>query len=78
MANKKEINIKVTKDEALVLFDFLVRFNQIKNNPLFEDQAEQRVLYDVECILEKKLTETFRKDYIDVIKEARNKIRDEK
>ncbi len=77
MTDNEEINIKLTKDEALVLFEFLARFNQTDNTDIFEDQAEQRVLWDIECILEKQLTELFRPDYLDIIKKARNKIRDE-
>ncbi|MBO0360119.1 hypothetical protein J0X19_19315 [Hymenobacter sp. BT186] len=73
----KEVNIKLTKDEALVLFEFLARFNESDNPTIFEDQAEQRVLWDIECILEKQLVEPFSPYYMDIIKEARNRIRDE-
>ena len=51
-----KINIILAKDEAIVLFDFLARFNQNDNKEVFEDQAEQKILWDIESILEKQLT----------------------
>jgi hypothetical protein len=73
---EKEIEIKLTKDEALVLFEFLSRFNQADNNAIFEDQAEQKTLRTIEGQLEKILVEPFKPDYLDMIKEARNRLRD--
>jgi hypothetical protein len=61
----------------LVLFEFLSRFNQTDHLNVFEDQAEQKVLWALEGQLEKQLVEPFRPDYKDIINEARNKIRDE-
>lgn len=76
MSEKQEINIVLTKSEALVLFDFLSRFNQTGDMQIFEDQAEQKMLWLIEGQLEKLLTEPFMPNYIDIIKEARNKLRD--
>jgi hypothetical protein len=72
----KSLNLTISKDEALVLFDFLARFNEAKHSDVFEDQAEQKTLWVLEGQLEKQLVETFNPDYKDIIKEARNKIRD--
>ena len=77
MSDIKEINIALTKDEALVLFEFLSRFNQTDNKEVFEDHAEQKMLWLIEGQLEKLLTEPFMPTYVDIIKEARNKLRDE-
>nr|WP_218625379.1 hypothetical protein [Cellulophaga sp. E16_2] len=66
----------MTKQEAIVLFEFLGRFNEKNNDGLFEDQAEQRVLWNIECILEKDLSEPFKKDYNDILKLARENVRD--
>ncbi|MDP4208552.1 MAG: hypothetical protein Q8928_07035 [Bacteroidota bacterium] len=41
---KDELSINLTKDEALVLFDFLARFNETDHTDIFEDQAEQKSL----------------------------------
>lgn len=76
--NGKKVSIELTKEEAIVLFEFLNRFNENDDLSRFEDQSEQRVLWDVECILEKELSETFRADYQEIVKKAREKGRDEK
>ncbi len=77
MSNSEVVQIVLTKKEALVLFDFLGRFNEKENKDLFEDQAEQRVLWDIEAVLEKNLAEPFRKDYLDLLAKARAEVRDE-
>jgi hypothetical protein len=77
MTNKQKINLTITNDEALVLFEFLTRFNQSEHANIFEDKAEQKTLWILEGQLEKQLVEPFRPDYKDIIREARNKIRDE-
>lgn len=73
----KCLNLTISKDEALVLFDFLARFNEVEHTDVFEDQAEQKTLWVLEGQLEKQLVEPFKPDYKDIIMEARNKIRDE-
>lgn len=73
----KNINLEFTKDEALVLFEFLARFNEAEHSDIFEDQAEQKTLWILQGQLEKQLVEPFKPDYKDIIKEARNKIHDE-
>jgi hypothetical protein len=73
---ENEIEIKLTKDEALVLFEFLSRFNQDYHSTIFEDKAEQKPLLTIEGQLEKILVEPFKPDYLDIIKNARNRLRD--
>ena len=73
-----EITITLNKDEALVLFEFLSRFNENDNKEIFQDQAEEKVLWRIEGQLEKILVEPFMPNYQDIIKEARNRIRDKK
>ena len=68
-----KINIYLSKDEAIVLFEFLSRFNQKENNNIFEHLAEERVLLSIECLLEKELSEPFNKDYNKILKLAREK-----
>lgn len=77
MKQTDEITIKLGKNEALVLFDFLSRINDKEMKEIFEDQAEQKVLWILEGHLEKQLVEPFKPEYKDIIIEARNKIRDE-
>lgn len=67
----------ISNDEALVLLDFLARFNETEHSDIFEDKAEQQTLWVLERQLEKQLVEPFKPDYKDIIKVARNKIRNE-
>lgn len=77
MKQTDEITIKLDKDEALVLFEFLSRINEKELKEIFEDQAEQKTLWILEGQLEKQLIELFKPEYKDIVREARNKIRDE-
>ena len=72
----EKVNIELNKDEAIVLFEFLGRFNENDDLSKFEDQSEQRVLWDIECILEKQLSEPFRADYVEIVTKAREQVRD--
>jgi len=72
-----KLNIELTKQEALVFYAFLARLNQQEQKELYENQAEERVLWDLECLLEKYLTEPFSTDYDKLLAQARNKVRDD-
>ncbi|HMR05110.1 MAG TPA: hypothetical protein PKA88_05020 [Polyangiaceae bacterium] len=56
------IAVELSTDQALVFFDWLSRFNA-DAAPAFEDQAEQRVLWDIEAMLEKSLPQLFSNEY---------------
>lgn len=77
MKQNDETTIKLNKNEALVLFDFLSRINDKELKDIFEDKAEQKILWILEGQLEKQLVEPFSPIYKDIIKKARNRIRDE-
>lgn len=72
------IIIELSNDEALVLLNWLFRFNEMDNKNFIEDQAEERVLWDIEAVLEKSMTETLSKDYTELLSKARDKVRDTK
>ena len=77
MESKKEnsgISINLSNEEALVLLDWITRFNEDEN--AFQDQAEERVLFDLESVLEKEVSGTFNDDYSAVLQRAREKVRD--
>lgn len=74
--SKNEINIKLTRNESLVLFEFLNRIIEQEDLNIYEDKAEERVLWDIVCLLEKILDEPFRQDYLDIIQKAREDVRD--
>ena len=69
------LNISLTKCEALVLFDFLARINLNANQNIIADQAEQRVLWDLEAILEKELPEVVDPKYSERVSEAKKQIK---
>ena len=75
MPSPSSITIELSNDEALVLFEFLSRFDE-EGNYSFQDQAEQRVLWDLACILEKQIVELFSPHYDEALKAAREKVRD--
>ena len=75
MAAKNNIQLTLSSDEALVFFEWLSRFNE-KPQQAFEDQAEQRVLWDIEAMLQKQLVEPFASDYRELLEQARARVRD--
>ncbi len=78
-ANNENKNIAITfsEEEALVLLEWLRNFNEEERPTLFQDQAEQRVLWDMEAELEKVVSATFDNNYQEILSKARQKIRDE-
>ncbi|WP_417442056.1 hypothetical protein [Idiomarina sp.] len=72
----EEVSIKLTKDEALVLFELLSRFS---SSDVFsiQDQAEERALWNLTCTFEKLLSEPFSDDWTEIISAARKRLRDE-
>jgi len=65
----------LSRDEALVFFEWLTRFNA-EPGKVFEDQAEQRVLWNLEAILESTLSEPFEPAYDSRLAAARSRLRD--
>lgn len=69
------MTLDLSADEALVLFEFLSRWQETGTFDLV-DQAEQRVLWDVLASLEKNLAEPFSPEYGSLVAEARTRLRD--
>lgn len=63
----------MSPDEALVLFEWLARENERDALP-FDHPAEQRVLWDIEAILEAKLLVPFKPDYGELVRKAREAV----
>ena len=74
----KEVSLNFSSDEALVLLEWLSSLNEKEDFSLFQDQAEQRVLFDLEAQLEKIISVTFEENYADVLSKARQRVRDKK
>lgn len=59
-----------------MLYDWLTRFNQ-RDETAFADQAEERVLFDLEAMLEKALVAPLQSDYAMLVAQARSHVRNE-
>lgn len=71
------VRLELTGDEALVLFDFLVRCeNDDALAPAIRDQAEQRALWTLHGHLERRLVEVIHPDYLALVAAARDRLRD--
>lgn len=69
------LQISLTADEALVLFDLLSRFEE-SNELTIVDQAEERALSKLLGPLQKQLVPPFQEDYAEQLRQARNRLRD--
>jgi hypothetical protein len=70
-----KVALGLSREEALVLFEWLHRFNKGEGHE-FADQAEQRVLWDIEAMLESELVEPLDPKYEELLASARAKVRD--
>ena len=70
-----EVILKLTKAEALVLFEFCSRFSD-QDTLSIVDQAEARALWDLAALLETVLLEPFLMDYREILDRAREQLRD--
>jgi hypothetical protein len=75
MRESSKITIELSRDEAIVLFEWLARFNA-QGGHAFEDQAEQRALWNLECLFESTLSEPLSESYATILAAARAKLRD--
>jgi hypothetical protein len=68
--------LELSGDEAVVLLDYLARTNKKPRRDV-EDQAEQRVLWDLEASLERSVSEVLDPNYAQMVAGARDRVRDE-
>ena len=73
--SQESVSITLTKDEALVLFEFLSRFSDTDRLSV-DHQAEERALWNLACIFEKELSEPFDKKYQEILSQARERLKD--
>ena len=71
-----DVTLTLSDSEALVLFDLLARFSDTGVLGT-EDQAEQRVLWDIHCLLERQLVPIFDPRYRELLDKARAQLRDD-
>ncbi|NBI56279.1 hypothetical protein [Photobacterium alginatilyticum] len=72
----KEVELKLTEDEAWVLFEFVRRFSDTDKLSI-EDQAEERALWNLCCVFEKSLHQESEIEYKDFLSQCRERLRDE-
>jgi hypothetical protein len=70
--------IGLTNEETLVLSDLLHRWERdgTQSGLAFEDQAEQRVIWDLTALLEPVTDGAFSADYLSSVTRARDALRD--
>ena len=68
------MNLVLTSDQALVLFEWLSRLDERDELPV-EDPAEEQVLWALHGQLEKALAEPFQENYRELVDAARGRIR---
>jgi hypothetical protein len=72
---KETTTITLSSDHVLILYELVARLNADKHLQL-ADQAEQRVLWDLESELETKVTAVLAPDYKAQLASARQRVRD--
>jgi hypothetical protein len=76
-ASDRTVRLLLSASEALVLFEWLHRVEGQEAALGIEDQAEQRVLWDMSACLERILVEPFDGNYHQLVSDARAAVRDE-
>jgi hypothetical protein len=61
-----DIQISLTKDEALVLFEMISRFSDTDKLSI-EHQSEERALWNLNCSLESVLVEPLDDKYLELL-----------
>lgn len=71
-----EVVVSLKRDEAIVFFEWLSRTAARGSPAPYADQAEQRVLWNIQAVLESEMTEPFSPTYAEVVESARARLRD--
>lgn len=69
---EENVELRLTTAEALVLFEWLVAAHDAQG--LIADEAEQRVLWDLESQLETKFVEPLMPDYTELVDAAKRAV----
>jgi len=69
------VRLDLTSDEALVLYEFLGRLSDF-DKLVIQHPAEERALEQLHCLLEKELVEPFDPNYQELLRQARDRLRD--
>jgi hypothetical protein len=72
---QRKVTLELSREQALVFFEWLSNFKATEGRR-FEDQAEERVPWDIEAMVESTLVEPFDARYEELLVKARAAIRD--
>ncbi len=75
-ATTPNVEISLTADEALVLFECLSRYSDSGTLSIV-DQAEERALWNLCALFQKTLLPPFQDDYLEQLKQARERLQDD-
>ena len=68
------MKIELTKEEALVLSDWL--YHNRENDKYFGDDAVKCVFRSIECLLERELVEPFYENYAEILAKAKETVKE--
>ena len=74
MEGNSKLKIELSKDEALVIFDWLYRLIETEKKTSTKLSAEYQALANLEALLERQLAEPFCLNYQQIIEDARSRI----
>jgi hypothetical protein len=72
-SNLDTVQLQLTSDEALVLFEFVQRFSETDTLTL-QNPAEEQALWNLCCHLEEQLAEPFAANYVQLLADARRRL----
>lgn len=73
-AKGDEVDVRLTHDEALVLFDWLHRSEDVDGPAPVEHPAEQVALWNLSALLERHLIDPLTSDYALLVEAARKRL----
>lgn len=73
----RKMDLDLTDDEVLILWEFFHRYSSEEILGI-QDQAEQRALWNMECVLEKIVGNCYSGRYEDALKAAMSRLRDDR
>jgi hypothetical protein len=73
-SSSNEVMIRLSRDEALVLFDWLHRSEGHDGVSLLELDGERVALWNLSALLERELAEPFKPEYERLVAEARGRL----
>lgn len=71
------MKLELTQDEALVLFEWLSRLDEMDAFPC-DDPSEEQVLWSLHAQLQKVLVEPFEDNYGELVRQAQMRVREKR